>query len=625
MRYLLILPYAFLFLTCSTNDTYVNKFADSVFVKIAEYQDLRQPDSLTKFITSDNVEHRKAAVLAFASIQDTSYIDIIGAVLMKDNNPEVRAAAAFALGQTGGKKAFQVLSQSLSKDSNNPELAEALAKTIVNSTDFPANSGSWALYRLGMRGFADSTHSKLAIEFLKMNYDVNTRLGAAHFFSRGPAEISVATEALIYTIQNDSSVFVRMAAASALRKIKTKDVQKALSNIFQSENDYRVRINIIRALQSYPLKETEGVFSKAIHDTNINVAIAASEAIRPGAFPENFTWFVTHARAVSTWRVRSNLYEAALGVSSQKELSEEIVKHYGTSTNIYEKAALLTALGNSPMQYMFVKEQLLNSPYPVIRTSAITSLSSMNRHRLFEVGMKKSFLEIYKSALQLGDPAVTGIAASVLADSVLGYKSIIVDGQFLYEARKKLTLPKDNEALQQLEAAIAYYEGKKVSPVVKNEFNHPVDWALVKTIPSDQRAIIRTDKGDIEIHLLVEEAPGSVANFITLAQAKYFNTKNFHRVVPNFVIQGGCNRGDGWGSEDYSIRSEFSMRRYTEGSVGMASAGKDTEGTQWFITHSPTPHLDGRYTIFAEVVRGMEVVHQMEVGDKILSVEILQQ
>jgi cyclophilin family peptidyl-prolyl cis-trans isomerase len=95
-------------------------------------------------------------------------------------------------------------------------------------------------------------------------------------------------------------------------------------------------------------------------------------------------------------------------------------------------------------------------------------------------------------------------------------------------------------------------------------------------------------------------------------------------VVPNFVIQAGCNRGDGSGSEDYSIRSEFTTTRYKTGSMGMASAGKDTEGTQWFITHCPTPHLDGRYAIFAEVVSGMEVVQRMEVGDQITGIEINQ-
>src|SRR5690606_11045699 len=102
-----------------------------------------------------------------------------------------------------------------------------------------------------------------------------------------------------------------------------------------------------------------------------------------------------------------------------------------------------------------------------------------------------------------------------------------------------------------------------------------------------------------------------------LAQKNYFDNKSIHRVVPNFVIQGGCKRGDGWGSENYSIRSEFSMLRYKTGSVGLASTGKDTEGTQWFITHSATPHLDGRYTIFAEVVDGLPVVDYIEVGDKV--------
>ena len=145
----------------------------------------------------------------------------------------------------------------------------------------------------------------------------------------------------------------------------------------------------------------------------------------------------------------------------------------------------------------------------------------------------------------------------------------------------------------------------------------------MKTIDAHQLAVIKTTKGDVTIQLFVEEAPGSVGNFVSLVKRDYYDGKFFHRVAPNFVIQGGCPRGDGWGSEDYSIRSEFSGRRYKTGSVGMASAGKDTEGVQWFITHSPTPHLDGRYTIFAEVTKGMDVVHIMEVGDQILDIQLL--
>jgi cyclophilin family peptidyl-prolyl cis-trans isomerase len=237
--------------------------------------------------------------------------------------------------------------------------------------------------------------------------------------------------------------------------------------------------------------------------------------------------------------------------------------------------------------------------------------------------MKKRFATWYEKAVRAGDAAVIGTVAGALADSTLGYRTVITDATFLTAAKKTLALPKDNEALQPLEAAIAYFEKRKLPAPVQNSFNHPVDWNVVKGIAQNQHAVIKTSRGNITLRLLVEEAPASVANFVNLARARYFDNKFFHRVVPNFVVQAGCNRGDGWGSEDYSIRSEFSPIRYTTGSVGMASAGKDTEGTQWFITHSPTPHLDGRYTIFAQVENGLDVVHHIEVGDRILTVEII--
>jgi cyclophilin family peptidyl-prolyl cis-trans isomerase len=113
-------------------------------------------------------------------------------------------------------------------------------------------------------------------------------------------------------------------------------------------------------------------------------------------------------------------------------------------------------------------------------------------------------------------------------------------------------------------------------------------------------------------------APGSVASFLNLASTGFYNGKVFHRVVPNFVIQGGCPRGDGYGAPEYSLRTEIGLVWYDKpGYVGLASAGADTEGSQFFITHSPTPHLDGRYTIFGRVVSGLDVVDKIQVGDKI--------
>jgi len=617
LRYGIVVTAILLLLSCGRRQPPPNKFSDEVFVRIAEYQDRRLADSLIQFFDHDVAAYRMAAALAFGSVQDTLAVDALGKLLY-DSDSTVRSATAFALGQTTSSKAFQILSEA---NEPNPEVFEALGKSATKGQAKAIIESPWALYRLALRGFADSLHVEKADQFLQTS-NANTRLGAAHFFSRGPANITIAEKTLIRCATSDSSVYVRMAATSALRKIKTDNVKAALEDILNDDPDYRVRISAVRALQAFPFDETIESIFKSFSDDNINVAIAASEVIIQMATSEHYDTLVEQAKTINHWRVKANLYEAALATTSRKELAEEIMRACTSAESPYEKAALISTLRHSPMSYSFVCEQHLSSKIPVIRSSSVTALTGMNKHRLFEKSMQGAFLECYQRALQGDDPAVIGTVASVLMDPALGYKSLISDYQFLYDARNKLSLPKDNEALQSLEQAIAYFEGKDPRVEVKNEYNHPIDWTFVKAIPRDQHATIKTEKGDIIIQLLVEEAPGSVANFLQLASSGYFNGKNFHRVVPNFVIQGGCNRGDGWGSEDYSIRSEFSRRRYKEGSVGMASAGKDTEGTQWFITHSPTPHLDGRYTIFAEVVKGMETVHRIEVGDKIISVEV---
>ena len=116
-----------------------------------------------------------------------------------------------------------------------------------------------------------------------------------------------------------------------------------------------------------------------------------------------------------------------------------------------------------------------------------------------------------------------------------------------------------------------------------------------------------------------EAAPATVTNFLELVESGYYDGKVFHRVVPNFVAQGGGPRGDGFGSEDYIVRTETPMLHWDRaGLVGMASAGRDTEGVQFFITHCPTPHLDGNYTIFAEVIDGQAAVDRLVPGSRIL-------
>jgi cyclophilin family peptidyl-prolyl cis-trans isomerase/HEAT repeat protein len=139
------------------------------------------------------------------------------------------------------------------------------------------------------------------------------------------------------------------------------------------------------------------------------------------------------------------------------------------------------------------------------------------------------------------------------------------------------------------------------------------------------KAIFTTEKGIFTIDLTPEDAPLTVDNFINLAKANYFNGLAIHRVVPNFVMQDGDPRGDGNGGPGWSIRCEINMLQFERGAVGMALSGKDTGGSQWFVTHSPQPHLDGGYTIFGKVNEtDMKIVDNLVRGDKILSVKIVE-
>lgn len=135
--------------------------------------------------------------------------------------------------------------------------------------------------------------------------------------------------------------------------------------------------------------------------------------------------------------------------------------------------------------------------------------------------------------------------------------------------------------------------------------------------PYSPVAYIDTAKGTIQIELAILDAPRTVANFMSLARRNYFRGVQLHRVVPDFVVQDGDPRGDGEGGPGYTIRDELNQRPYLRGTVGMALDWADTGGSQFFITHSPQPHLDARYTVFGQVVGGMDVVDRLQQWDTI--------
>ncbi len=137
---------------------------------------------------------------------------------------------------------------------------------------------------------------------------------------------------------------------------------------------------------------------------------------------------------------------------------------------------------------------------------------------------------------------------------------------------------------------------------------------------------IQTERGNITIEMFEDEAPNTVANMISLIEKGYYDGLNFHRVIPDFMIQGGCPHGTGTGGPGYEFDDECAKdrRHDSAGVLSMANAGPGTNGSQFFITHGPTPHLDGKHTVFGKVTEGQEVVDEIKQGDVMKTVVVLQ-
>ena len=141
-------------------------------------------------------------------------------------------------------------------------------------------------------------------------------------------------------------------------------------------------------------------------------------------------------------------------------------------------------------------------------------------------------------------------------------------------------------------------------------------------------AVIHTEKGDMKLELYGDEAPQAVTNFAQLAKSGFYDGLNFHRVIPNFVIQGGCPHGTGTGGPDWRIKCECvgQKHKHKRGTLSMAHAGRDTGGSQFFVCHSAQPHLDGVHTVFGQIVDepSLKTLDSVRQGDKINSIEILE-
>ena len=617
----------------------VNKFSDVNLQRIYTLQDERNTVELLPYLHHNKPTYRAETALAFASVQDTAAIpDLLG--MLSDTTTAVRKAAAYALGQIGHKKAEGGIIKHMpheGKPEVQAELLEALGKIATpvgadylanyNATSQTAQAGqAWGLYRAGLRQQHTPKGVEHAVKLLASVRPYEARLAAAHFLARTPKlDLTPYRQQLLAAATADAAPEVRMAVTQALGKIKAPDKAVFLSNIATNDPNYRVRLSAVRAMVSLEFNQIRPAILSALQDKNINTAVAASEFIQANSTGIQPDTLLKVLPQVQDARVRSGMIWVILKNSQPQNrafLNNRYKQQYQNVRNPYEKAFLLKALSGDVDNYKFIAEQMFAAEQPIIATTGMDAVITMRQQGDFPRKLEGEFAEVFKQAVSSGDVALVGMAAAAIRDPKLNLKTQYKDFSFLKQAQQKLQLPRDMETNIELQRTIDYISGNKESITPENPFTHPINWALVKSIPVGQQVLLKTEKGTVVLQLFIEDAPATVANFVELIQKRFFDNLYFHRVVPNFVAQGGDKRGDGWGSSDYSIRSEFAPLHYREGFVGMASAGKDTESNQWFITHSPAPHLDGKYTIFAKVIDGMEVVHQLEVGDKILEVSL---
>jgi cyclophilin family peptidyl-prolyl cis-trans isomerase len=249
---------------------------------------------------------------------------------------------------------------------------------------------------------------------------------------------------------------------------------------------------------------------------------------------------------------------------------------------------------------------------------AIRSAAAAGLAGLMATAAVPSLIEAYRAGI--GDSTYDARAAALVAMAQIDpqasrpiLEEALTDREWAVRVRVAQLL-RDLGADETVAAAIR--------PATSGRPMDEVERAWLLNPPFSPHAYIETDRGTIEIELAVLDAPLTVANFASLARKGFFNGLAIHRVVPDFVVQDGDPRGDGTGGPGYAIRDEINDRPYLRGTVGMALDWEDTGGSQFFITHSPQPHLDGRYTVFGHVASGMEVVDRIEPWDVIRQVRI---
>ncbi|MEM1214287.1 MAG: peptidylprolyl isomerase [Bacteroidota bacterium] len=630
---------------------------DSLFQVISNLQDRRALEALLPFLQHQQPTYRYLAARALGSMDATPAIDSLR-LLLRDPVDEVRAMAAFALGQTANEAALPALISGFVQDTarrygysqravleavgkcgDQPTLEQLSSVTTYRATDTLLLEGqALGIYRFGLRKITAPVGTRRMVDLTDRTlYPASVRLVAANYLARFQVPLDTFTTTLVNTFETTTEANVRMALAIALGKTQRELALSSLMGQYARERDYRVKCNIIRALSNFPYENCRNLVTEALRDPNEHVARRAVEYLLENSDPQDAAQWWRFAKEGMPTPIELPLYRAAnrhlpaFRVETRDAINAELRLLYAGSTDEFDQAQALLGLAEFPWNYRFLFREATTTTSPVVQTAATEGLLQITNYGNFDSffglssrRVKRDLASYFVQLIQTKAPGAVALSAQALRSESIDFKPFVDSVGLLQTVLDALPLPEQIESYNELSSTISYLKGAAEPAPKVLAFNHPIDWSLLGRYGSQPQLQLTTDQGTVTLVLWPQTAPGSVANLLQLAQEGFLKGKAFHRVVPNFVVQGGSPSNDAYGSMDYSIRSEWSPISYDRaGRLGMASAGRDTEGTQFFITHSPTLHLDGRYTVFGQVVEGMETIHAIQEGDVITDAVIV--
>ena len=612
---------------------------------------------------------RRRAALAVGRVRLAEGVSPLTTLLQGDSDPEVRQMAAFAIGLIGDPSGAAALTTALGQP--DPLIHGRAAEALGMLAHKPAASLVSAMVAqhldLGaLKGIApdDLTQPKSpSAEAVRLGVYALVRLGSypdlAGAVIDGSGRARSRWWPIAYALQrindpravpalldllNGEGQLTRAFAARGLGQAKDPRAGGPLLAIADNAGDpTAVRIQAVRALAQLGTPKAAAVMRRLIVSpkTDQNLQLEAITALSQLRSPDMVELLIDVASA--SWPAAR---AAALQALARTDVDTFIAAMSGLDPDPHwsVRAALATVLGD-------LGRERAQPPLTAMLKDSDQRVLPAVLAALAKVGATNAVAEM-TARLTADDPVVRAAAARGLATLKAANAAPALlealkrsQGDGLYVARaatlEALVTLSPSAAGSVLTASLNDRDWavrvraaellKRLDPGANESPRRPAPPHTVAELtaidpmvdpPYSPTAYMDTSKGTIQFELAVLDAPRTVANFLSLVRRNYFRGVQLHRVVPDFVVQDGDPRGDGEGGPGYTIRDEINQRQYLRGTVGMALDWADTGGSQFFITHSPQPHLDGRYTVFGQVVAGMDVVDRLQQWDTIERIRV---